>query len=112
VNPLIAEAGVAFGFLLMMFLVIMVMILGTFGLIFKVIWGTLRWLFGGVSQPGGERGCGGWRGAEQGRGGERGCGPAWRPVGHGPGVRVCRNAQCQQANPPMAVYCARCGKRL
>jgi hypothetical protein len=93
-GALIANGGMGFG--LVVFLAIIVMAVGAFGLAVKILFGMARWLFGGSSDEY-ER---------HPRGGE------WREAMTGPSARLCRSARCGQANPPMAVYCGRCGKRL
>ena len=105
---LVADAGIAFGLVLIMVLAVVVAVVGTICLVFKAVYSVLRLVLGGV------------RRAIAGPGEK----DDWddevkhRPrrssryfTDTSPGL-ICENDACGHENPPEAVYCGRCGRRL
>lgn len=126
---IVADAGVAFGFVLMIVLAFVVAVVGGIGLVlnltYRLVRGMFRVLCGGprriLESPRRDRGvhvpaisgkragsaaCPTRASTDAKRGG--------RPIDHrlaGEGI-VCGNLKCARENPPEAVYCGQCGMPL
>jgi len=91
VSPLLAEVGIAFGFVLVVVLAVVVAVVGAFGLAFKVLVAIVRTVFG--------------TGKRQAIGGDD-------DVVAVAGRRTCGDPGCGEENVAEAVYCRQCGRRL
>ncbi len=89
-HAMLADAGFAFGFVLIMALAAVVAIVGVFGLVLRIMGAIFRGLFG------------------------HGCGPQSPPqmTAAPRGVIECPQPHCAHLNPPGARFCAQCGVPL